>query len=623
MILETPEKKEKRDERIIRAIEGLTSQIEGAADPKRATKSGFFEAALSGGIGAIRGNISQALDPANLLEGVAASRGGIMGAILGAGAEHIRGKRAEKNKKEKWASGYLAGTERGRELMKEHGSARAAELAAGIYDQKEELGKRTTAIEEKRNLMKASGVEGADISEEDSNELAALKQQITELTSGLKKETRKTDASNPIVSGNEGVLKKTAIAADGQEELNEEELNEEELNEEELKKVEELRAKKLEGDGPSKADIGDFLYKRAVSGGIGDYGPGDDQQEEFLQDVRQGIDEELLDIGQEQLEMLKKLVAAATESEEDKLERKLPQEQGDSPAVKNGDDEKKKPASFLDGIVSKIGDLFESGIGKLLKGIPGGGILGAGTGAVKGILGAGTGAVKGILGAGTGVVKGAATVGAGAIKGLGSLALGAGKMVAPYALPALGVAAAGAAGYGAGKLLNNYALDPLAEKITGTEGATVGTALYDSVDKVKGALGFENDATKEKEAMEAAKVALGKRKLEVGEKISPTIAESLKAAGVAVPASSISTPVAPKPVAPEPQRAQQAAIIAQKEAAVLEAKETKKAAKETPAQPNSIQQNIVNSNKTVTNVRPDMRTNEPTFLRYSSQVFSF
>lgn len=80
-----------------------------------------------------------------------------------------------------------------------------------------------------------------------------------------------------------------------------------------------------------------------------------------------------------------------------------------------------------------------------------------------------------------------------------------------FALPALGVAGAGALGVGAGTLLNNHIINPAAEKLTGVKGATLGTALYDGVDKIKGWFG-NSDADKMKEAEEQAKKHLESRK---------------------------------------------------------------------------------------------------------------
>lgn len=131
--------------------------------------------------------------------------------------------------------------------------------------------------------------------------------------------------------------------------------------------------------------------------------------------------------------------------------------------------------------------------------------------------------------------------------GLGGAASRMGSLAAralPMAGSAAAVAAAGYAGYKTGEALNEYALNPLAEKITGVEGETVGTALYTGVDKVMGWFG-KSDADKMKKAEEEAAIKFAKDKLAAGKMLHPSQAETLRSAGISVPASQISTPGAP------------------------------------------------------------------------------
>lgn len=99
--------------------------------------------------------------------------------------------------------------------------------------------------------------------------------------------------------------------------------------------------------------------------------------------------------------------------------------------------------------------------------------------------------------------------------------------MAAAALPVLGsaaaVGAAGLAGYHGAKALGADEL-----------GSKIGTKTYDTVDWVKGALGFETDADKMKKAENQAALELGKRKIDAGEKLSPQLAETLKSNGIAI-----------------------------------------------------------------------------------------
>jgi hypothetical protein len=94
----------------------------------------------------------------------------------------------------------------------------------------------------------------------------------------------------------------------------------------------------------------------------------------------------------------------------------------------------------------------------------------------------------------------------GAIGKAGGAVLQAGKAALPaigkgllhgakFLNPVAKVAAAGYAGYKTGELLNEYTLNPIAETLTGQKGATLGSAIYDGVDKVQSLWGGD-DASK-------------------------------------------------------------------------------------------------------------------------------
>ncbi len=177
--------------------------------------------------------------------------------------------------------------------------------------------------------------------------------------------------------------------------------------------------------------------------------------------------EESNEIESKQLEELKKLVLAATPTEEDRLEsKKKIQQEITAPAAEKAKKEEGK------GLLDSLMDL------KNLKGTLGGLVTKAGP-----------------------------------LLSMASKAL-------PFAGSAAAVAGAGYLGYKGGEWLNETALNPLAEAITGDKGDTVGTALYSGVDKFKGMMGFETDADRqrmaEQQGLEQARAALAKRKAAQG-----------------------------------------------------------------------------------------------------------
>lgn len=104
----------------------------------------------------------------------------------------------------------------------------------------------------------------------------------------------------------------------------------------------------------------------------------------------------------------------------------------------------------------------------------------------------------------------------------GILSRGAGmlKNVAKFGLrmagPVAAVAGAGYAGWEAGKLLNEHVIDPTAKAITGDKNATLGSALYDGVDRVQdmagGFLG-RSDSMKAAEVEAATRDKLNKQRV--------------------------------------------------------------------------------------------------------------
>jgi hypothetical protein len=186
-------------------------------------------------------------------------------------------------------------------------------------------------------------------------------------------------------------------------------------------------------------------------------------EKKFTQEVRSGMRDELLELNEEQLDQLKKMVKALTETQEDRLEKKV---KGPAPISTEKKPEQEKEKGL-------IGSLLEKAAG------------------IKGVLGKGAGALG---------------------KAGGALAKAVGPALSAAA-PALGVAAAGAAGYGVGTLINDKIINPATEKLTGVKGQTLGGAVYDAVDNVKGWFG-NSDADKIAAAGSANKsrLAVGKVK---------------------------------------------------------------------------------------------------------------
>lgn len=117
------------------------------------------------------------------------------------------------------------------------------------------------------------------------------------------------------------------------------------------------------------------------------------------------------------------------------------------------------------------------------------------------------------------------------------------KNVAKMLLPAARFAGAGAlvagAGYGGyklGELTNEHILNPAAKAITGDESSTVGTALYDGVDKVKGWFGFSDKDNAKKKLQQDADERIAKNGT-----ISSAAAKSYRDQGVFIPDSAIDT----------------------------------------------------------------------------------
>ena len=444
----------KNSEKLVQAIQGLTKNLtfkRGTTAPL-ATKPSEDNGLLSVLKGSFKEqakkkseSIKALFTKAGALEALApALGGGMFSAVAMAGAEHLKNKQETKRAKGEFVRGHLEGTESGRRMVSRYGQPEAERRVGERFEQKQTLEKRVAELEQKRKEFKDTGVVGADVTKRELKELETKKAQIEKLSGGKSDKKKQEDSD------------KAATTAP--------------------------IAEQLAGSAP--------VVERLPM-----------QNPEFAAGVKEGMNEELLKLNEDQLEQLKKILQAVTESEEDRLEAKKQQPKGGK--EKGEEKDKKKEGSILDKLASLIPAL--GSIAEIASAF-----------SVAGIA-------KNIGGKVGGIAKGA---GASIAKGAGSLATRALPVVS-RALPALGsaaaVAGAGYAGYKAGEALNEYALNPLAETITGQEGATVGSALYDGVQSVKGFFGMETDASKaaaaELAGKQQAQAAMSKQKTDAATKI--------------------------------------------------------------------------------------------------------
>lgn len=324
---------------------------------------------------------------------------------------------------------------------------------------------------------------------------------------------------------------------------------------------------------------------------------------ELRQGLKEGIQEELVTLNNEQIKQLKKIVAALTETKEEKLERedKEPSEL----TFSQKKEEKKEENSLIKSIMESFGSL------------------------------------KGIIGK------------AGNL--FGSLSKTLGPLLR-FAAPVAGVAAAGAAGVAAGSMLNNYVINPLTEKITGTKGATLGTAVYDGVDKVKGWFG-NSDADKQKkleEELRNKRLSTSVKNMVVSSPVTTNnnsvstksdkivnkssdtlniknIEENNSVISKTSPTSNIisktenqSNEIAVQPTKIKPAAAYRVRQMEQVQATIKETEKLKDT-KRVDNKPSSIvdaRTNVINNSSNIQYIRPSVKNNEPTFNHLLSINFN-
>ncbi len=284
---------------------------------------------------------------------------------------------------------------------------------------------------------------------------------------------------------------------------------------------------------------------------------------------------DLVKVSENQLEELKKLVKSATVSEEDRLEAAAANKQTPDllPKIEKEKEEEKK--GFMEGLLGLTS--FKDSLGSVIKGFT---------------------SVLPVLG---------------------------------MAAQGMAVGAAAFAGFKAGEWLNEKVLNPFAEMVTGEKGATLGTAAYDGVDKVKGMLGFQTDADKEKEAVKKYITEKHAKDMAAGA-VSPYLAKEAEKYGIKTPQEIIKAPTAQSiPRAQEIIKAPTAQSIprAQEQTSRMEARTAEVIDKKTEQKPIIIQApapapaivpSVTQTNTTI--VRPDTRSAEPTFNRILSNNFN-
>jgi hypothetical protein len=190
---------------------------------------------------------------------------------------------------------------------------------------------------------------------------------------------------------------------------------------------------------------------------------------EFAASIKSGIDEELLSLNQKQLDALDRMVELSEETEEERLESNI---KGSPISIKKKEETKEKKDTSL------LETLFNL----------------------------------------TGLMKNLAP----AVASLATVVAPLLAKLAAFALPGLGIAAAGAVGYVAGDKLVNPLLNKATQAVTGDKTATVGTGFYAANNALKSLYG-QSDEQKMAKKETKDRISLGLDKIVKGESISSSM----------------------------------------------------------------------------------------------------
>jgi hypothetical protein len=531
----------KNTEKLIKSVMALTDSINGKGKPVPAqtpsgpsavkTNGGGILGAIKTGLGVSMGaplSILKSLGTKDGLLDLAASRagGGILSNILSAGADNVRARKAEQSelaeaaaakedKRAKYITGYLSGTDKGRNAVKDMGMEGAIKHGADIYKRKGELELEINATEDRRRALDESGVHGAGLTSAEFKEHASKIMELNTLT------TRKLEPQTATNKSDHSLDRPGASSGD-----------------------KEPQSDKL-GKNPDET--------------------------------------KLLSLGEEQLVELKKLVSASTESEEDKLEKKIKRAENQPAGTPSKSKEKEKDKSLLDTIMDKIPgiDKIKNFLPKITKLLPAAGRIG-------GLLSKIALPAAAVLTAGSGIMDEASGK---KIENAEDIIPEGWNKLNPFEY-------AMNAGRYTGNKINNGV-----EAVTG---GSIGTGAASAVNAVSGALGFETEEDKLKKGQDASDVAGATSLLAKGTKISNSLAEKVTKLGMKVPADMIISSVSK-------QSATSREVQADRAVANSAESETKKTEKTT--QNISAPVTNISNASSGTSTRVHTRTPEPTYNR--------
>ena len=230
--------------------------------------------------------------------------GGVAGTIAGSAAEKIKTAKEEEQKKTEWTSAYLESTAKGKKLTKTLGKEGASEEAKTLYDEKVKLEEEVADLKQKQKEKKGTGVLGADISKEEQKTLEKSEKRLGVLAGG----------------------------------------------------PERIRAAKM----PEMQTLPTVTALPAKLSPVGTSGITASREPD-------GKIDKLLDINQDQLDILEKILSASTESEESRLESK--KIAAPSFAALGAKEEKPEEKGLFQTLLGGLSGIFSKGMLRMIMGI--------------------------------------------------------------------------------------------------------------------------------------------------------------------------------------------------------------------------------------------------------------
>jgi hypothetical protein len=149
---------------------------------------------ISGGIKGLKHKFGTKEGLLNLASGAAG--GGIMSAILKESSDKVADSKLQNAKKEKFIARYLSKTEKGQELSKNLSKTDARTAALKVYEKELELLEEINKIEAEHKKLKAEGLE---ITEEELEHVKELEKQKADLASGKNQDKSKNARKEKFV----------------------------------------------------------------------------------------------------------------------------------------------------------------------------------------------------------------------------------------------------------------------------------------------------------------------------------------------------------------------------------------------------------------------------------------